>query len=370
VLAVDIAVPLAALAALVMIGIVLGWPLWWVSVCSIMGLLIVQSMVVNFVLARRDSVTLGTDDDGPGLRLAAVALTTAALVAAVLRELKESAGATVVVIDKDAENFRKSEQVVTFVESKEHLAKRAALEECLQDTQTSDRLLVEMARLHPERHTVLLMGPATVLAAALDREPALPKLLKALQGHDVVIILGMGRNRFVLKRNRDEAGTRIRIEKLKGIEDPHSLEYWINRRAVEFHIALHGPRTDVAWVDIDIHKPKNPSKDRARARSIVPRVAKVIRKVAGGSISRWDSGRTGFHVMSNLREEDNVNHLRRSLRSALDAEFKGADDVTTKIAKPGQIRLDVTTLKKTGSLRAPYSLSVFGRVKRPIGGAK
>lgn len=45
-------------------------------------------------------------------------------------------------------------------------------------TQTSDRLLVEMARLHPERHTVLLMGPATVLAAALDREPALPKLLK------------------------------------------------------------------------------------------------------------------------------------------------------------------------------------------------
>jgi hypothetical protein len=84
VLAVDIAAPLAALAALVMIGIVLGWPLWWVSVCSIMGLLIVQSMVVNFVLARRDSVTLGTDDDGPGLRLAAVALTTAALVAAVL----------------------------------------------------------------------------------------------------------------------------------------------------------------------------------------------------------------------------------------------------------------------------------------------
>lgn len=197
-----------------------------------------------------------------------------------------------------------------------------------------------------------------------------PKLLRALRDHDVVIILGMGRNKFVLKRNRDEAGTRIRIEKLKGIEDPHSLEYWINRRAVEFHIALHGPRTDVAWVDIDIHKPKSLGKDRARARSIVPRVAKVIRRVAGGSISRWDSGRTGFHVMSNLREEDNVNDLRRSLRSALDAEFKGSDDVTTKIAKPGQIRLDVTTLKNTGSLRAPYSLSVFGRVKRPIGGVK
>ena len=36
-------------------------------------------------------------------------------------------------VDKDAENFKRNKEVVTFVESKEHLAKRAALEECLQD---------------------------------------------------------------------------------------------------------------------------------------------------------------------------------------------------------------------------------------------
>ena len=41
-------------------------------------------MIVNFVLARRDGVTVGTDDDGPGLRLAVVGLATAALAAAVL----------------------------------------------------------------------------------------------------------------------------------------------------------------------------------------------------------------------------------------------------------------------------------------------
>src|ERR1700741_632020 len=41
-------------------------------------------MLVSFVLFRRDRVTLGTDDDGPGLRLAVVGLSTAALVAAVL----------------------------------------------------------------------------------------------------------------------------------------------------------------------------------------------------------------------------------------------------------------------------------------------
>ncbi len=82
VLAFDALVPLAAIAALLMIGVILGWPLWWVSLCSILCLLIVQAVVVNIVLWRRDSVTMGTDDDGPGLRLAVVGITTAVLVAA------------------------------------------------------------------------------------------------------------------------------------------------------------------------------------------------------------------------------------------------------------------------------------------------
>jgi hypothetical protein len=80
----DIAAPLAAIAALLAIGVVLGWPLWWVSVCSVLILLIVEGIGVNFWLLRRDSVTVGTDDDAPGLRLAVVLLCTAALTAAVL----------------------------------------------------------------------------------------------------------------------------------------------------------------------------------------------------------------------------------------------------------------------------------------------
>ena len=76
VLAFDIAAPLAAIAALVFIGIALAWPLWWVSVCSVLCLLIVEGVIVNVVLARRDGVTVGTDDDGPGLRLAVVGLAT------------------------------------------------------------------------------------------------------------------------------------------------------------------------------------------------------------------------------------------------------------------------------------------------------
>ena len=84
VLAFDIAAPFAAIAALVFLGVALAWPLWWVSVCSVLCLLIVQGVVVNVVLARRDGVTVGTDDDGPGLRLAVVGVATAALIAAVV----------------------------------------------------------------------------------------------------------------------------------------------------------------------------------------------------------------------------------------------------------------------------------------------
>jgi len=84
VLAFDLIAPAAAVAALIYIGIALSWPLWWVSACSVLCVLVLQGMLVNFVLARRDSVTVGTDDDGPGLRLAVVGTATAALVAAVV----------------------------------------------------------------------------------------------------------------------------------------------------------------------------------------------------------------------------------------------------------------------------------------------
>jgi hypothetical protein len=83
-LAFDIVAPLAAIAALLAIGVVLGWPLWWVAACSALLVLIVEGVGVNFWLLRRDSVSVGTDDDAPGLRLAVVFLCAAALCAAVL----------------------------------------------------------------------------------------------------------------------------------------------------------------------------------------------------------------------------------------------------------------------------------------------
>ncbi|OBJ48027.1 hypothetical protein [Mycobacterium sp. 1423905.2] len=80
----DVLAPLAAIAALVAMGIVLGWPLFWVSACSVLVLLIVEAVAVNYWLFRRDSVTVGTDDDAPTLRMAIALLCTVAICAAVL----------------------------------------------------------------------------------------------------------------------------------------------------------------------------------------------------------------------------------------------------------------------------------------------
>jgi hypothetical protein len=83
VLAFDILAPVAAIAGLVYIGVALTWPLWWVSLCSVLCLLVVEGVAVNFVRVRRDAVTVGTDDDDPGLRLAVAAAATAVVVTAV-----------------------------------------------------------------------------------------------------------------------------------------------------------------------------------------------------------------------------------------------------------------------------------------------
>lgn len=84
VLVFDILAPLAVLASLVYIGLALDRPLWWVVVGTILGLLVLQASVVNFVLFRRDGVTMGTDDDAPRLRFAVVGLTTVAVAAAAI----------------------------------------------------------------------------------------------------------------------------------------------------------------------------------------------------------------------------------------------------------------------------------------------
>ncbi|MGV0582313.1 hypothetical protein ABQE45_01005 [Mycobacteroides chelonae] len=77
----DLLAPLVTMLAIAELGVILRWPTWWVVVCTASCLLIAQGLAVNAYLARRDSVTVGTDDDGPALRTGIVALATISVLA-------------------------------------------------------------------------------------------------------------------------------------------------------------------------------------------------------------------------------------------------------------------------------------------------
>ena len=47
-----------------------------------------------------------------------------------------------------------------------------------------DKLLVELVRAHPKQLTIVVLGPATMLARALDRDPELPRLI------DRIVMMG------------------------------------------------------------------------------------------------------------------------------------------------------------------------------------
>jgi hypothetical protein len=79
----DVIAPSAVLAALVAIGVILRWPAWWAAVCSALTLLVVASVVANVVWFKRGSVTVGTDDANPWIRLIVATLMTGAVAATV-----------------------------------------------------------------------------------------------------------------------------------------------------------------------------------------------------------------------------------------------------------------------------------------------
>ena len=184
------------------------------------------------------------------------------------------------------------------------------------------------------------------------------KIFPYLKDKDVLVILGVGKNQFVLKRNLKDRP--IHITKKKGIDDLSSFEYWINRRVIEFHPII-GKRTDHIWVDIDLH---NGEELNHKASELALDIEKYFRKRFGAKVKIYSSGRIGLHIEGYLKYKIDTNKARKEIREFL----KSLEDkqVTTGIAKPGQIRLDVTTLKNKGSIRSPWSFSTLGKVKKPL----
>lgn len=188
------------------------------------------------------------------------------------------------------------------------------------------------------------------------------KIVDAMRGYDALVLIGVGKNKTILRRHGPDKKP-IRIDRVFGVDDPHALEYWANRRLVELHRVV-GARTDVVWVDLD---PKGDGGLRKVVLDVVPRIEAVIHRVyPRAKIVSWDSGKRGVHVEGYLPRPVSTDAARRKLRAELDREFAEDPRFTTKIAQPGQVRLDVTTLKRTGSVRTPWTPTVEGRIKRPL----
>lgn len=196
-------------------------------------------------------------------------------------------------------------------------------------------------------------------------EKNLNKLYPYLENKDVIVILGITKNKFVLKRlgkNKEN----IHITQKFGLNDPQSLEYWINRRVIEFHPVIK-EKTDLIWVDIDINKPTLANFNLAK--SLIPEIKKIFKEnFPVLKIESFKSGKDGIHVEAKLTEKISTDKARDSLRTWLNELVKKLQNpkFTTSIPKGDQIRLDVSTLKNTGSIRSPYSFSVMGKSKQPL----
>lgn len=193
------------------------------------------------------------------------------------------------------------------------------------------------------------------------------KMWPYIKGQTVMVVLAPKKNRFVLRRKGPDKQY-IKITKKEGIDDPRSLEYWVMRRAVEFHVVLTSKKTPLFWVDLDMHSTKDKAlriKLRRKMLSSLPTIKSAMQSLGAKKVVAFDSGQGGMHVEGVLSQPKDVDILRRRLRKALSIAFEADPSFTTGIPNPGQIRLDTTTLHQLGALRAPYSMTVTGGVKKP-----
>jgi len=194
------------------------------------------------------------------------------------------------------------------------------------------------------------------------------KILPFLEGRDVMVVIAPDTNTFVVRRKAPD-GNYIQIDRARGIDDPRSIEYWANRRVIEFHPTVK-KRTDWIWIDVDPHYRTAAQKRKldAKIRAIRPKLETFIRDLyPKAKVKTYKSGKAGIHVEGRMPTYVDTDKARRRLRDAMRQAFKDDSVLTTGLAKNGQIRLDVTTLKNTGSVRAPYSLTTDGYIKRPYG---
>jgi DNA primase len=190
------------------------------------------------------------------------------------------------------------------------------------------------------------------------------KILEQIRNRPLLAVqtLDTGENVY---RRKDPSGKPILITKaLDDRDDPNDLAWYAARRFSEFHPVV-GPKTTTAWIDID----PGPGSNAKTLKSTVRDAHDLLRQMPNVKDTQISySGGRGYHVRATLDKSTDVDALRNRLNRSIQKTFKDRTDVVNS-AKPGkgQIRLDTSTLKDTGSIRAVHSInSETGRIAVPV----
>lgn len=172
-----------------------------------------------------------------------------------------------------------------------------------------------------------------------------PKLREQFKDKDIFIVIKTDGEIY----KRKEENTNIRINA------PEEFEQFNTGRTIEFHITL-GETTPYLFVDLD------PREDFSfeEVKKVVPDIINIIKNI--DNVNKTEvrfSGSKGFHLYGFLNHPMNTTEARELLKQKLQdyIDKTGRKDLFIGLTKdPKSMRLDTSTLHKTGSLRALYSL--------------
>ncbi len=167
-------------------------------------------------------------------------------------------------------------------------------------------------------------------------------------------VLEWCRNRNVMEVRLLDKGP-IYIRRMDGALrlDEKNYEERITGRTVELH-AEHKSKDRVAYIDIDPH-----DVDFNTCKKYTLKVYELLKKDKTFPKERLEivfSGHKGFHVFIFHRDLLDIDKVRKHYRLYFDQAFEGDELVTTGIAKPKQIRIDTTLIKRRGTFKIPFSL--------------
>jgi len=167
-------------------------------------------------------------------------------------------------------------------------------------------------------------------------------LTRQLEGRRTLLVILTDAGKVI--RRKDERG------EFK-IDSKPDVERLISGRSIEFHVVADR-MSDMAWIDLDPKEEFPFAKVKKVAADLVP----ILNDVTDSDVEVKFSGSRGFHLISMLSKPRGVDELRAEIRDRVDDYVAGDDRMSTGVVRESDMmRIDVSTLHESGSIRAAWS---------------